>query len=84
MTVLNFGAQPAPGVNALIFCNSCGAISIDTPAFGWKRYRHKDIDVTVCHHCPTCQEYNDLMRMGLVHGVNANDAVTYENWEPAK
>lgn len=78
MTVLNLGVQPAPGVNALIFCNSCGALSIDTPAFGWKRYRHKDI----CHHCPSCQEYNNLAKAGFVQGIPAKDAVTYENWEP--
>lgn len=81
VTVLNLGVQPAPGVNALIFCNSCGDISIDTPTFGWKRYRH-NIDITYRHHCPSCCEYNELARHGLVHDVPANDAVTYADWEP--
>ena len=74
MTVL------APGTE-LVFCNSCGATSINTPAFGWKRYRRKDIDVTVCHHCPTCQDYNELVRGGLIHNMASKDAVTYEKWE---
>jgi hypothetical protein len=69
-----------PGTS-LIFCNSCGAVSIDTPRFGWKRYRHKDIDITVCHHCPSCQEYNGWLAGGLIMGRDPNDAVTYENWE---
>jgi hypothetical protein len=68
----------------LIFCNSCGAVSIDTPAFGWKRYRCKDIDVTVCHHCPTCVEYNELARSGLVHGIKPETVATYEVWELAQ
>lgn len=80
MTVLNTGAMMAPGVTALVFCNSCGDVSIDTPAFGWKRYRSRDIDVTVCHHCPTCQEYNELAKAGLIHGVKPCDAIHYDNW----
>ena len=58
----------------LIFCNGCGAVSINTPAFDWKRYRHKDI----CHHCPSCQEYNYLVSMGL---VSDRTAVVYEDWK---
>jgi hypothetical protein len=70
--------------SALIFCNSCGAVSIDTPAFGWKRYRHRDIDIDIRHHCPRCADDNELARIGLVYDVDPKTTVTYEKWELAQ
>lgn len=84
MTVIGLGAISSGG-HELILCDGCGAMSINTPRFGWKRYRHKDIDIVMRHHCVTCQEYNGLLAGGLLmYGLDPKTAVTYENWEMAK
>jgi len=66
----------------LIFCNGCGAVSINTPAFGWARYHVREClgDIVVCHHCPSCREYFRGGRVGLVHDTPAKDAIVYEQW----
>ena len=73
----------------LISCDHCGIVAVDTPRFGWKRWRvftaAQGLDVArwvMHHHCPEAAVYNDNVRHGLVHGVQRSEAVEYEAWIP--
>jgi hypothetical protein len=59
-------------VNAgeLVGCDGCGTVAVLALSRGWRSY-----DTGI--HCPQCVERNDLIRGGLVHGVDPATAVTY-------
>lgn len=61
----------------LIACNHCGIVAMDTPAFGWRRYR--DDDGALAHHCPAGIALNEYMAQGLVHMKAPDEAVEYED-----
>lgn len=72
----------------LIACNHCGIVALDTPAFGWRRWREEstfgdaggEIPITeYWHHCAAAVEQNSWIAQGLVHMKAPDEAIEYEN-----
>lgn len=68
----------ATGVGPVISCAHCGIVAVDTPVFGWKRWR--DDDGEWMYHCPAAAERNNWIAQGLVHMMAPDEAVVYEDW----
>lgn len=75
---------------SLIACNHCGIVALDTPAFGWRRWREPESDdtdnpdappVSYSHHCAAAVEQNSWIAQNLVHMMAPDEAIVYEDPE---
>ena len=76
------GPEAFTATQALVACDSCGAVAVAALAGGWRSYTdltaaRDSYRAVVKHHCPTCAEFNEHIRSGLAYGVDPATAVTY-------
>ena len=66
----------------LVGCDGCGTVAVLALTRGWRNYDITKPGQLACGiHCPACVERNDLIRGGLVHGIDPATAVSYTTQE---